>query len=207
MLAVMAGLGLFSLNLSGVKRFTPYVLLGIVLWICVLKSGVHATLAGVALGFAIPLRVDRNGKSPAKAAEHGLHPWISYMVIPLFAFANAGVPLEGLNLELLFAPLSLAIMLGLFVGKQIGVFGFAFASFKLGLAECPTHASILQLYGVCLLAGIGFTMSLFIGALAYVDTEYQTLVRIGVTSGSILSGVFGALILAFARHRVVLASS
>ena len=201
MMAVLAGMGLFALNLLGVKRFTPYVLLGIVLWICVLKSGVHATLAGVALGFAIPLKVDRNGRSPAKAAEHGLHPWISYMVMPLFAFANAGVPLEGLSVELLLAPLSLAIMLGLFIGKQIGVFGFALASIKLGLAERPTKASMLQLYGVCLLAGIGFTMSLFIGALAYVDPEHQTLVRIGVISGSILSGVTGAIILAFAKRR------
>lgn len=201
MLAVLAGIGLFALNLSGVKRFTPYVLLGIILWVCVLKSGVHATLAGVALGFAIPLKADREGRSPAKAAEHGLHPWISFLVMPLFAFANAGVPLEGLSVELLLAPLSLAIMLGLFVGKQIGVFGFALASIKLGLAERPTKASMLQLYGVCLLAGIGFTMSLFIGALAYVDPEHQTLVRIGVLSGSILSGVAGALILAFAKRR------
>ncbi len=207
MLAVLAGIGLFALNLSGVKRFTPYVLLGIVLWVCVLKSGVHATLAGVALGFAIPLQTGRNGKSPAKTAEHSLHPWVSFMVMPLFAFANAGVPLEGLNVELLLAPLSLAIMLGLFIGKQIGVFGFAVASIKLGIAERPTQASMMQLYGVCLLAGIGFTMSLFIGALAYVDPEHQTLVRIGVISGSILSGVVGAVILAFAKKRVVSAAA
>jgi len=129
------------------------------------------------------------------------------MVMPLFAFANAGVPLEGLNVELLLAPLSLAIMLGLFIGKQIGVFGFAVASIKLGIAERPTQASMMQLYGVCLLAGIGFTMSLFIGALAYVDPEHQTLVRIGVISGSILSGVVGAVILAFAKKRVVSAAA
>lgn len=203
MLALLAGLGLIALNLSGVKRFTPYVLLGIVLWVCVLKSGVHATLAGVALGFAIPLKADKNGRSPAKTAEHGLHGWVALMVMPLFAFANAGVPLEGLSLELLMQPLSLAIMLGLFVGKQIGVFGFAWAAIKLGLAARPTEASILQLYGVSLLAGIGFTMSLFIGALAFADPEHQTLVRIGVISGSILSGVLGALVLAFARRREV----
>ncbi len=206
MMALLAGIGLLALNLSGVKRFTPYVLLGIILWVCVLKSGVHATLAGVALGFAIPLQADANGKSPAKSAEHGLHPWIAMLVMPLFAFANAGVPLEGLSLELLLAPLSLAIMLGLFVGKQIGVFGFAYAAIKLGLADRPKEASIMQLYGVSLLAGIGFTMSLFIGALAYVDPEHQTLVRIGVISGSILSGGLGALILAFAKRRVPLAA-
>ncbi len=204
MLAVLASIGLFALNLSGVKRFAPYVLLGIILWVCVLKSGVHATLAGVAIGFAIPLKAGRDGKSPAKTAEHGLHPWVALLVMPLFAFANAGVPLEGLSIELLLAPLSLAIMLGLFIGKQIGVFGFAYAAIKFGLAERPREASMMQLYGVSLLAGIGFTMSLFIGALAYVDPEHQTLVRIGVISGSILSGVVGALILAFAKRRVTI---
>jgi NhaA family Na+:H+ antiporter len=194
-------MGLLALNLSGVKRFAPYILLGIFLWVCVLKSGVHATLAGVALGFAIPLKAGANGRSLAKTAEHGLHGWVALLVMPLFAYANSGVPLEGLSLEQLTAPLSLAIMLGLFVGKQIGVFGFAYAAIRTGLAERPSEASILQLYGVSALAGIGFTMSLFIGALAYVDPEHQTLVRIGVISGSLLSGVMGALVLLFARPR------
>lgn len=203
MLAFLAGIGLIALNLGGVRKFAPYVLLGIVLWVCVLKSGVHATLAGVALGFAIPLKSDASGKSLAKIAEHGLHGWVALMVMPLFAFANAGVPLEGLSMELLLAPLSLAIVLGLFVGKQIGVFGFAYVAIKLGLAERPQEASIMQLYGVSLLAGIGFTMSLFIGALAFVDQEHQTLVRIGVIAGSLLSGITGALVLTFARRRVI----
>lgn len=203
LLAVLALGALFALNFLGFKKYAPYILIGIILWVCVLKSGVHATLAGVAIGFAIPLKEDRNGRSPAKVAEHGLHPWIAYMVMPLFAFANAGVPLEGLSVELMMQPLSLAIILGLFVGKQIGVFGFAYAAIKLGLAEAPTRASILQLYGVSLLAGIGFTMSLFIGALAFSDPEHQTLVRIGVIGGSLLSGVLGALVLMVAKEKQV----
>ena len=200
-LTAIAGGGLIALNLLGVKKLPPYVLLGLVLWVCVLKSGVHATLAGVAIGFAIPLTLDKAGRSPAKAAEHGLHPWVSYLVMPLFAFANAGVPLAGLNAEQLFAPLSLAIMLGLFVGKQVGVFGFGYAAIKLGLAAPPQRASLMQLYGVACLAGIGFTMSLFIGGLAYSDPENQNLVRIGVIAGSLLSGVVGSVVLLLAKAR------
>ena len=197
-MAFLTGVGLLALNLRGVRKATPYVLLGIILWVCVLKSGVHATLAGVAIGFAMPLQAGPDGRSLAKSAEHGLHGWVAWLVMPLFAFANAGVPLEGLSIELLMQPLSLAIMLGLFIGKQIGVFGFAYAAIKLKMADPPLGATTMQLYGVSLLAGIGFTMSLFIGALAYVDPEHQTLVRIGLISGSILSGVLGAMILAFA---------
>lgn len=196
-LGTIAGIALVFLNLRGVTRYTPYVLLGMVLWVCVLKSGVHATLAGVALGFAIPIQAGADGHSPAKAAEHGLHGWVAYLVMPLFAFANAGVPLDGFGLDLMLQPLSLAIILGLFIGKQVGVFGCALAAIKLGLAARPGQASLAQLYGVSLLAGIGFTMSLFIGALAYVDPEHQTLVRVGVIVGSILSGVVGAAVLAF----------
>lgn len=195
-LAAIAMMSLILMNLFRVKSFAPYILVGLVLWVCVLKSGVHATLAGVALGFAIPLKPGPKGNSLAKQAEHGLHPWVAYFVMPVFAFANAGVPLEGLSLEQFLAPLSLAIILGLFVGKQIGVFGFAYAAIKLGLAEKPQSANLMQLYGVSLLAGIGFTMSLFIGALAYIDPAHQSLVRIGVIGGSLLSGVTGALILA-----------
>jgi len=200
-LALAACAGLFALNRASVRRFTPYVLLGLVLWVCVLKSGVHATLAGVAIGFAIPFRPDTDGHSPAHAAEHGLHGWVAYLVMPLFAFANAGVPLGGFGLETVTAPLSLAILLGLFVGKQIGVFGLAFAAIRLGLARPLAQSSMLQLYGVSLLAGIGFTMSLFIGALAYSDPENQALVRVGVLTGSILSGLLGAAVLAIAKSR------
>ncbi|MGZ0187308.1 MAG: Na+/H+ antiporter NhaA, partial [Alphaproteobacteria bacterium] len=136
----------------------------------------------------------------------GLHGWVALLIMPLFAFANAGVPLEGLSLEQLTAPLSLAIMLGLFVGKQIGVFGFAFVAIKTGLAELSSKASMMQLYGVSLLAGIGFTMSLFIGALAYVDPEHQTLVRIGVISGSLISGVAGIIVLLIAGRKTTAAA-
>ena len=200
-LAAASLAALIAMNFMNVRRFAPYILLGIVLWVCVLKSGVHATLAGVALGFAIPLAPGKHGKSMAKSAEHGLHGWVSWLVMPLFAFANAGVPLDGFGLDVVLAPLSLAIMLGLFVGKQIGVFGFAWAAVKFGLAEGPRHASWAQLYGVSLLAGIGFTMSLFIGALAFSDPESQTLVRVGVVCGSLLSGVVGALVLTFANKK------
>ena len=195
-LAFGAGLGLAALNLLGVRRFTPYVLLGLVLWVCVLKSGVHATLAGVAIGFAIPFQADGGGRSPSRAAEHGLHGWVAYMVMPLFAFANAGVPLEGLGLDLLTAPLSLAIMLGLFVGKQAGVFGFAMAAIKLGLAERPSQASLLQLYGVSLLAGIGFTMSLFIAELAFVASPgLLDGAKVGILAASVVAGIGGFLLL------------
>ena len=205
-LAGLAGTGLFVLNFMGVKRLTPYVLLGAVLWCCVLNSGVHATLAGVALGFAIPLTRNAKGKAPAIEFEHALHPWIVFMIMPLFAFANAGVPLEGLSFELLMQPLTLAVILGLFLGKQIGVFGSVWVAIKLGIAEAPQKGSMAQLYGVSMLAGIGFTMSLFIGALAFSDQDHQTLVRIGVIFGSLLSGVAGSVVLSFANKRNVGAS-
>ncbi len=154
---------------------------------------------------AIQLRANDKGYSPAKVTEHGLHGWVAFLVMPLFAYANAGVPLDGFDLAQLTALLSLAIMLGLFVGKQIGVFGFAYGAIRMGLAAPPKHASMAH-YGVSLLAGIGFTMSLFIGALAYVDPEHQTLVRIGVISGSLLSDIVGAGVLLLIRERAPLQS-
>ena len=192
--------GLAALNFAGVRRMTPYVLIGIALWVFVLKSGVHATLAGVAIGFAIPMARDAAGYSPSHAAEHGLHGWVAYLVMPLFAFANAGVPLDNFGLGVLLEPLALAILLGLFVGKQVGVFGIAYAAIRLKLAEPPEGASMMQLYGVSLLAGIGFTMSLFIGALAYSDPENQAFVRVGVIAGSLLSGIVGAAALALSAR-------
>ena len=135
--------------------------------------------------------------------EHALHPWIVFMIMPLFAFANAGVPLEGLSFEILMQPLTLAIILGLFIGKQVGVFGSVWLAIKFGFAEAPQKGSMAQLYGVSLLAGIGFTMSLFIGALAFSDQDHQTLVRIGVIFGSLLSGITGAVVLTFANKRNV----
>lgn len=201
--AGVSGMALALLNFAGVRRYTPYVLVGLIFWTFVLKSGVHATLAGVAIGFAIPYRPDANGHSPSEAAEHGLHGWVYLLVMPLFAFANAGVSLDGFGPAALLEPLTLAILLGLFVGKQVGVFGFAYAATRLRLAHAPDEASLLQLYGVSLLAGIGFTMSLFIGTLAYSDAESQALVRIGVLAGSILSGLVGAAVLSVGHRRAV----
>jgi NhaA family Na+:H+ antiporter len=190
---------LAAMNLAGFRRIGPYVLVGLVLWTCVLKSGVHATLAGVALGFAIPIAPDRTGRSPLLVMEHALHPWVAFLVMPLFAFANAGVPLGGLALADLANPLTLAVMLGLFLGKQIGVFGAAWGAIRLGLAKPPQGASMTQLYGIALLAGIGFTMSLFIGTLAFSEVGYQNAVRLGVLAGSLLSGIAGSIVLGLAR--------
>lgn len=190
-----------AMNLLGMRNLAAYVLIGLVMWVCVLKSGVHATLAGVALGFAIPIRQDDQGRSPLVVLKYGLAPWVTLLVMPIFAFANAGVPLGGLSIEDLSAPLTLGIAAGLFVGKQIGVFGLAYAAIRLGLARMPQGATVMQLYGVSLLAGIGFTMSLFIGTLAYVDVEHQNAVRLGVLSGSLLSGLLGSAILALASQR------
>ena len=197
--ALILGIGgsaiLLGMNLGGVRNLGMYVLVGLVLWVCVLKSGVHATLAGVALGFAIPIRKDENGYAPLIAIKYALAPWVAFLIMPVFAFANAGVPLGDLSMADLGVPLTLGIAAGLFIGKQIGVFGMAYAAIKLGLARPPEGGTLMQLYGVSLLAGIGFTMSLFIGTLAFVDVEHQNAVRLGVLSGSLLSGVLGALVL------------
>ncbi|MEM7686189.1 MAG: Na+/H+ antiporter NhaA, partial [Pseudomonadota bacterium] len=200
--ALFLGLGglavLGGMNLAGVRNLGMFVIVGLVMWVCVLKSGVHATLAGVALGFAIPIKRDSTGYSPMITLKYALMPWVSFFVMPVFAFANAGVPLGGLSLADFGAPLTLGIAAGLFIGKQIGVFGMAWGAIKLGLAQPPEGGSMLQLYGVSLLAGIGFTMSLFIGTLAFSDIEFQNSVRLGVLSGSLLSGLLGAAVLAYA---------
>jgi len=191
------GIGmLIALNLLGVTRIAAYVVTGLFVWICVLKSGVHATLAGVAIAFAIPLRAqDEDGHSPLIHLEHTLHPWVSYGILPLFAFANAGVSLAGLSMSSLLEPVPLGIAAGLFVGKQIGVFGMTFAAVKFGISSMPEGTTWPQFYGIALLTGIGFTMSLFIGTLAFEDPSYAPGVRMGVITGSILSAVAGYLIL------------
>jgi len=189
---------LILMNRLGVVRVAPYILVGTFLWICVLKSGVHATLAGVIAALAIPLNA-KDGTSPLKHLEHILHPWTAFLVLPIFAFANAGVSLAGLQVSDLFAPLALGIAAGLVVGKQIGVFGFMFIAAKLGLVRRPMGVSWLQLYGLACLTGIGFTMSLFIGNLAFVDPEQIETVKLGVISGSLVSGLLGFLILRFSE--------
>jgi NhaA family Na+:H+ antiporter len=200
-LAAIALAALALLNRSGVRSLTPYMLVGLVLWVCVLKSGVHATLAGVATGFAIPLAAKAGEESPLRWLEHALHPWVAYLVLPAFAFANAGVSLQGLNAAAMLEPVTLGILLGLFVGKQIGVFGALWLAIKAGWGRMPEGANWTQLYGLGLLCGIGFTMSLFIGGLAFDDAARGVEVRIGVLAGSILAAVIGAALLKGAGRR------
>ena len=150
---------LIVLNLAGCARVAAYVLVGVFLWICVLKSGVHATLAGVALGFAVPLRgVDKGQQAPLHRLEHSLHPWVAFGILPIFALANSGVSLTGMSPTSLLLPLPLGIALGLFAGKQLGAFAATWLSVRLGLSALPEGASWLQMYGVCVLTGVGFTM-------------------------------------------------
>jgi Na+:H+ antiporter, NhaA family len=190
---------LIALNRIGVTRLWPYLSVGVMLWALVHLSGVHATLAGVALALAIPLRTRTqfaDNASPLLRLEKGLHPWVTYLIIPIFGFANAGVSLAGLSLTSLNNPIPLGVALGLFLGKQLGVFSFAWAAIRLRLAALPEGAGWKQLYGVALLCGIGFTMSLFIGLLAFADMPLlQDQARIGVILGSVVSAIAGALLL------------
>lgn len=194
-LAVMVGL-----NLRGSHRQGLTLALGVVLWFLVLKSGVHATLAGVVTAFCIPL-TDRWGKSPVHALEHAIEPWSKFFIIPVFAFANAGVVLTGMSVTDLFQPLPLGIALGLLLGKQIGVFGITYIIVKSGLAKLPTGANWLHIYGIACLAGVGFTMSLFIGGLSFDNPEKMNQVRVGVLSGSIISGIIGYVTLMIASRK------
>ncbi len=191
------------LNRVGIGRLAPYLVLGVALWFFVLRSGVHATLAGVALAFFIPLRASPgrpdDPRSPLHVLEHALQPWVAFAVVPIFGFANAGVSLAGMSWDRLAEPVTLGIAAGLFFGKQIGVFLSTVAVVKLGFADAPRYASWPQIYGTALLCGIGFTMSLFIGLLAFPGAaDLQDQVKIGVLAGSFLSGVLGAVILYFA---------
>ena len=195
----LAGAGfaaLILMNRLGVKRIAPFVLVGVFMWVCVLKSGVHATLAGVLTALAIPLTVrSETGQSPLHKLEHGLHPWVAYLILPVFAFANAGVDLRGVNLEALAGAVPLGIALGLIIGKQLGVFGLTFMAVKLGLARLPGGVTWMQIYGVACLTGVGFTMSLFIGGLAFETAAQLDQVRLGVLMGSVVSGALGYIIL------------
>jgi NhaA family Na+:H+ antiporter len=194
---------LVALNLTGVSRLLPYLILGPVLWYVVLRSGIHATVAGVALALTVPLAVSRKtGDSPLIRLEHSLHPWVTFGIVPLFGLANAGVSFAGLTPASLLEPVPLGVAAGLFVGKQIGVFGLSLAAIRLGFATLPQGASVRQLYGVALLCGIGFTMSLFIGLLAFPDSlPLQDAVKLGVIVGSGLSAVAGAVLLAIPGKR------
>jgi NhaA family Na+:H+ antiporter len=180
---------------KGVTSLTLYLIIGLMLWFLVLKSGIHATVAGVALAFVIPNVKDSHGHSPLHRMEDILHPWVAFGILPIFAFANAGVSFEGMQLSILLEPVPLGIVLGLFLGKQLGIFGFTWLSIKLGLSELPTRATWITIYGVATLCGIGFTMSLFIGSLAFDNPEYMNQVRLSVLLGSLISAVVGYLIL------------
>jgi len=193
---------MFVLNRMGIRSLLPYLLLAGLLWLAVLISGVHATVAGVLAAFAIPIRSTPGrpdaADSPLHRLEYALHPWIAFGVVPLFGFVNAGVALGG-GWEVIFAPLSLAVALGLFLGKQIGIFSCVRLAVAFQLGDRPTNASWPQIYGVALLCGIGFTMSLFIGSLAFTDALHIDEVKIGVLGGSLLSALVGYTVLRFAK--------
>lgn len=195
-LAAVGVVILFLLNRAGVRRADIYIAVGLAIWVCVLKSGVHATLAGVLTALAIPMR-DRHGHPLAGALENGLHPWVAFLVLPMFAFANAGVYVVGLSPQSLLNSIPLGIAMGLVVGKATGVFGTAWLMIRSGVATAPAGATSRQLFGVCVLCGIGFTMSLFIGSLAFegLDPHYETELKLGVLAGSLISATLGTLIL------------
>ncbi|MCH9644602.1 MAG: Na+/H+ antiporter NhaA [Gammaproteobacteria bacterium] len=195
---------LLLMNKFNVVRFAPYMIVGFFIWLCVLKSGVHATLAGIVVAFMIPLRdKKRPSHSPLRELEHQLHPWVAYGILPIFAFANAGVSFVGMKWPALLSSIPLGIALGLFVGKQIGIWLFSWLAIQFNLAKMPRGMTGTSIYGVGLIAGIGFTMSLFIGTLAFGhnDQYHQSLVRMGVIIGSFLSGVFGYYLLKISHHK------
>ena len=208
----LAGAGLalttlYVLNRRKVMALWPYLLVGAVLWLFVLQSGVHATIAGVLTATLIPIRpspgAPDDATSPLHRLEHALHPWVAFAIVPLFGFANAGVSLAGATLATLTEPLVLGIALGLFIGKQVGIFGAIWGADRLRIALRPAGVSWMQLYGMALVAGIGFTMSLFIGGLAFADPALIDRVKIGVLTGSILSALAGVLVLSMGGRRRV----
>jgi NhaA family Na+:H+ antiporter len=195
---------LIIMNRLGVAKKAAYITVGVILWVSVLKSGVHATLAGVALAFTIPLQCTRGDKdktfSMSKDMEHDLHFWVAFFILPLFAFVNAGVDLRNVSLDQMTTGVPLGIMAGLFLGKQIGVFGFSWVAIKVGLAKMPTNSTWLQLYGVSILTGIGFTMSLFVDSLAFTDGNlYQQADKLAVLLASFTAGAAGYLVLRMAK--------
>ena len=195
----MLGFGLaVGLNRLGVQKVTPYLIIGLFMWACVLKSGVHATLAGVLIAMTIPLKDKDGEKALLLRAEHALHPWVAFLILPLFAFANAGVQFAGLSFSDLAQPLPLGIALGLLLGKPIGVMAATWIGCVSGLARLPSGVTWVHVFGVACLTGVGFTMSLFIGSLAFDSPETMNTVRLGVISGSVLSALFGYAILRMA---------
>jgi len=193
---------LLILNKFGIKRFSPYLIIGAFMWFFTYKSGIHATIAGVLLASTIPHRIKDKDFSLLIKLEHAISPYVAFMIMPIFAFANAGVSLDGLSMLSLLQPVPLGILLGLFVGKQVGVMIFSFIAVKIGAAQMPDNSSWLNLYGVSVLTGIGFTMSLFVGNLAFAENiQYIDGVKIGVLAGSLLSTLFGYFILLFSSKK------
>ncbi|MGL6002166.1 MAG: Na+/H+ antiporter NhaA [Plesiomonas sp.] len=190
-IAIASTVLLIVMNRRGVAKISWYMVVGLVLWVSLLKSGVHATLAGVVLGFCIPLKAQ--GKRPLEHIEHSLHPWVAYLILPLFAFANAGVSLKDVSVDALTSALPLGIAAGLFLGKPLGIFSFSFLSVKFGLAKLPDGVNFRQIFAVSVLCGIGFTMSMFIASLAFehAGMEYGVYSRLGILIGSTLAAVIG----------------
>lgn len=195
--------GLLTLNRTGVTRLAPYILVGMILWLAVLKSGVHATMAGVITALFIPLvRQTENGEENIIGRlEHALHPWVAFGILPVFAFANAGVFLRNLTMDDLTSTLPLGIAAGLLIGKQVGIFGVMFLAIKSGICAMPKNANWPQLYAVSILCGVGFTMSLFIGGLAFKDPILEAEMRLGVLSGSFISALMGYALMNIATKK------
>ena len=201
-LSLLTFIGLLSLNYFKIQEFLPYCLLGITLWILIFYSGIHATIAGVLFGLTIPLNSsNKNFNSLLHHLIHQLHPWIAFGILPLFAFANAGLSFSNIKLSTFIHPLPLGIIVGLFFGKQLGIFGASWLAVKTKLAKLPYQVNWWHIYGTALICGIGFTMSLFIASLAFGDDELTTLVRLGVFTGSVLSGIAGYSILSLAQQK------
>ena len=203
MLAGACLLTLIAMNRLGVIKLGPYMIVGLILWVCVLKSGVHATLAGVTLALCIPLRTKNAEPSPLMSLEHALHPWVAFGILPLFAFANAGVSLAGVTVESFTHHVPMGIAIGLLLGKTVGVFGLTWIAVKTGLAALPTGANWGQILGVAVLCGIGFTMSLFVGSLAFEpgSSEFAGMDRMGILTGSILAALIGYAVTAMASRK------
>lgn len=205
---IVAGSGLallFVFNRLSVRSQAPYLIVGIIIWVAVLKSGVHATLAGFAIAWFIPLKLpNKNGVAMLPYLEHSLHPWVAFVILPLFAFANAGISFSGVSLDAVLSPVPLGIALGLFFGKQIGIFGACWLAIKLGLAKLPDKASWTQFYAITVLCGIGFTMSLFIGSLAFEaqSAAYMVDVKLGVIFGSLCSAILGSVLIARSQTQI-----
>ncbi|MGF1909818.1 Na+/H+ antiporter NhaA [Vibrio kasasachensis] len=188
---------LFVLNSRKVTKLLPYIIVGAILWIAVLKSGVHATLAGVVIGFAIPLQGKKGEKSPLKHMEHALHPYVAFGILPLFAFANAGISLQGVSMDGLTSMLPLGIAMGLLIGKPLGIFSFSWIAVKMGVAKLPEGISMMHIFAVSVLCGIGFTMSIFISSLAFGpdNAAFDTYARLGILMGSTTAAILGYFLL------------